>query len=279
MSIVRRIILGYALFAVLFVAAATAFGVGVILVYNDAQKSRESSDQLITAAEEAYIEVTNAATQFRIDAVTLGTGQGEMTGGHSTQVNRIVPIVEELQKNAWNDASRQRANDLRASLMDFAQRAEDLDNLQRAGDAYATVDAESFKKKVEAARSVAEEAQVTAQTIVTMARGEAATRSRSDKRREQVFQTAILALFAVGAGVAVVFGALQPRSITRRLRAVVNDLGSSAAETLSVASSVSAGVVQTATAVSEAATTIDEVRQTSVLTSQKATAVAENCSP
>ena len=45
---------------------------------------------------------------------------------------------------------------------------------------------------------------------------------------------------------------------------------------LAVVSQVAAGAVQTATAVSEAATTVDEVRQTSLLSTQKATTVADS---
>jgi methyl-accepting chemotaxis protein len=55
----------------------------------------------------------------------------------------------------------------------------------------------------------------------------------------------------------------------------VNRSSSSTAEMLAVVSQVAAGAVQTATAISEAATTVDEVRQTSLLSSQKATAVAD----
>jgi len=84
----------------------------------------------------------------------------------------------------------------------------------------------------------------------------------------------------VTAGIVVVLGIImaiaQRRAIGKKLTEVVNQLSSSCAEMLAVVSQVAAGAVQTATAVSEAATTVDEVRQTSLLSSQKATAVADS---
>ena len=272
----RRIFTGYLLLALLFMASAVGFNLGVLLIYHDAQKTRDNSDQHIAAAEEVYIKVANATTSFAIDAIAMGTGQGEIPGGHGALVYDIVPLTDELAKSSWNDSSRQLATDLRATLLSFAEQAEDIDNLQRAGNRMETSNADVFKRKVPAAAKAAEDARTTAQKIVTMTREEAAARSRSDKRRAQIFETVMFMLFAVGAVAAGLFSVLQPRSIARRLRGVVTELTTAAAETLAVASQVSSGAIETAAAVSEAATTIDEVRHTSMLTSQKATAVADS---
>ena len=66
------------------------------------------------------------------------------------------------------------------------------------------------------------------------------------------------------------------RSTGRILTEVIGRLSTSTAELLAVTSQVAAGAVQTATAISEAATTVDEVRQTSLLSSQKATSVSDS---
>ena len=66
------------------------------------------------------------------------------------------------------------------------------------------------------------------------------------------------------------------RDVSRRLTDVIDRLGTSTTEMLAVTSQVAAGAVQTATAISEAATTVDEVRQTSLLSSQKATSVSDS---
>ncbi len=81
---------------------------------------------------------------------------------------------------------------------------------------------------------------------------------------------------AIAVVIAVVMAVGQRRAIGKQLSGVINRLGSSCAEMLAVVSQVAAGAVQTATAISEAATTVDEVRQTSLLANQKATALADN---
>jgi hypothetical protein len=277
MSITRRIALGYAFFAVLFIAAEAAFGVGMIFVYGEAEKTRERSAQHIAVAEEIYVGVARAVANFRVDAVTMGTGQGESSGGHAAQAYDLIPPVDDLEKSAWDDSSRQLASDLRASLMDFGNQAEALDNVALAAPfSSANFDYEAFRDRAQKASTTAGESQAVALEIVTTTRDEAAARTRSDKSRMQSFQTAMLLLFAVGAVIALLFAFLQPRSIARRLRGVVDELSTAAAETLAVASQVSSGALQTATAVSEAATTIDEVRQTTLHTSEKASGVAES---
>ena len=85
---------------------------------------------------------------------------------------------------------------------------------------------------------------------------------------------ALVTLGAVLAG--IVIAVRLRRSTGRTLGDVIGRLSTSTAELLAVTSQVAAGAVQTATAISEAATTVDEVRQTSLLSSQKATSVSDS---
>ena len=85
---------------------------------------------------------------------------------------------------------------------------------------------------------------------------------------------ALVTALAVAAGITI--SVRLRRSTGRVLTEVIGRLSTSTAELLAVTSQVAAGAVQTATAISEAATTVDEVRQTSLLSSQKATSVSDS---
>ena len=87
-----------------------------------------------------------------------------------------------------------------------------------------------------------------------------------------ILGVAVVAALAIGVILAVAIS----RDVSRRLTDVIDRLGTSTTEMLAVTSQVAAGAVQTATAISEAATTVDEVRQTSLLSSQKATSVSDS---
>ena len=85
---------------------------------------------------------------------------------------------------------------------------------------------------------------------------------------------ALVTAAAVVAGITI--AVRLRRSTGQTLAEVIGRLSTSTAELLAVTSQVAAGAVQTATAISEAATTVDEVRQTSLLSSQKATSVSDS---
>ena len=62
------------------------------------------------------------------------------------------------------------------------------------------------------------------------------------------------------------------------VRGVVSDLEHTTVQVSAVSAQLASGASETAAAVSEAATTVDEVRQTSLLASQKSTALADRSS-
>ncbi|HMK91809.1 MAG TPA: methyl-accepting chemotaxis protein, partial [Thermoleophilia bacterium] len=93
-----------------------------------------------------------------------------------------------------------------------------------------------------------------------------------------VYETLGVALAIIVLGALAGFGLAVwlPRSVATQLRRVIGALGSATSEMLAVVSRVAGTSVETATAISEAATTVDEVRQTSLLSSQKATDVSDD---
>jgi len=86
-------------------------------------------------------------------------------------------------------------------------------------------------------------------------------------------------IMVIVAAVALVLGAVLAwalaRSIVVRLREAVGTLSSTAAEILAATTQQAAGVAQEQTAVNETSTTVDEVRQTALLASDKAKEVAD----
>jgi methyl-accepting chemotaxis protein len=96
------------------------------------------------------------------------------------------------------------------------------------------------------------------------------------QHQSQVMGIVLGAAVAVAVAIGVILAIVISRDVSRRLVDVIDRLGTSTAEMLAVTSQVAAGAVETATAISEAATTVDEVRQTSLLSSQKATSVSDS---
>ena len=85
-----------------------------------------------------------------------------------------------------------------------------------------------------------------------------------------------LVIILLGALAGFALAIWLPRSVARQLRRVIGALASATSQMLAVVARVASSSVETATAISEAATTVDEVRQTSLLSSQKATAVSDD---
>jgi methyl-accepting chemotaxis protein len=102
-------------------------------------------------------------------------------------------------------------------------------------------------------------------------------KSVNDRNHREVFliEVALSSVFMFAIAIALMVAFFMPRVIGRELRGVISRLSTSTAEMLAITTQVASGAVQTATAISEAATTVDEVRQTTLLSSQKATTVSE----
>ncbi|MFA6921816.1 MAG: methyl-accepting chemotaxis protein [Gallionella sp.] len=85
---------------------------------------------------------------------------------------------------------------------------------------------------------------------------------------------AMAALLAIVAGLGI--GIYLSRTITRQLRASIDQLSTSSAEILATTTQVASGAAETASAVSETTATVEEVKQTAQVSSQKARLVSES---
>jgi methyl-accepting chemotaxis protein len=99
---------------------------------------------------------------------------------------------------------------------------------------------------------------------------------RSGRDAASTTITIMLIVVFVGAALASVVTVVRiPRDIAEMVRGVVSDLEHTTVQVSAVSTQLASGASETAAAVSEAATTVDEVRQTSLLASQKSTALAD----
>lgn len=85
----------------------------------------------------------------------------------------------------------------------------------------------------------------------------------------------LIVVFAGAALASVIMVVRIPRDIAAMVRGAIGDLEHTTVQVSAVSSQLASGAAQTAAAVSEAATTVDEVRQTSMLASQKSTSLAD----
>jgi len=85
----------------------------------------------------------------------------------------------------------------------------------------------------------------------------------------------ILGVAAVALATGVIVATTSIRAITNRLRETIASLGATSSQILAATSQQAAGTAEEVTAVQETSTTVDEVRQTAVLSAQKAGAVTE----
>lgn len=83
----------------------------------------------------------------------------------------------------------------------------------------------------------------------------------------------VAALLDIIAGLGI--GIYLTRTITRQLRASIDQLSTSSAEILATTTQVAAGAAETASAVSETTATVEEVKQTAQVSSQKARSVSD----
>jgi methyl-accepting chemotaxis protein len=96
--------------------------------------------------------------------------------------------------------------------------------------------------------------------------------TRGDGTAYKIVTLVLLALIFLAA---ILMAVLLPRNIGRQISGAIGELGDATGQVRAIAAQVASGAVQTATAISEAATTVDEVRQTSLLASQKSTALSD----
>ena len=269
MNILRRISFGYAALIALMVAVAAICFLSLIFVSDTLQSQEARQVRLTTLTERvkagSYAEIDSARV------ILLERAYHSTTYTDSLAISQPVDANEAALKKILPDAvSKARFSAFEAASVPFDQAHQQVVTLATAG---------RFREAATVAADKLTPAGENVQIALTSlgqaidARMVADRASVSSLRRTVGVADGVIVMIAVM--IAVVLAVRQRRVIGGQLGGVISRLGTSCSEMLAVVSQVAAGAVQTATAISEAATTVDEVRQTSLLSSQKATTVAD----
>jgi hypothetical protein len=270
MNILRRISLSYAALIALMVVVAVVCVATLVYVTNQIESQRAKQVQLATLTERVkggfYKEIDsarlillerafNSPTHTDVQLVALPADLAE------EQLQKILPAGAPTQEYKVFKSTTAAFDAAHLRVVSLA----DLGKFRQAADA-ASQELAPAGGRVDAA--------LTSLGHVIDRKMAADVARLNSLRRSAIVAIGVVTGIIFVIGIAMAIG--QRRAIGKSLADVVNRLSSSTAEMLAVVSQVAAGAVQTATAISEAATTVDEVRQTSLLSSQKAAAVADS---
>jgi methyl-accepting chemotaxis protein len=270
MSVVRAISLGYIVLIVLFIAAAAVAAFAINEVRTSAADIRTEREAIISRAADLKVAVNREVSVLRAEVLAKSMGGGTIEDVDAAQ-QATKSAVTELKKTSLDADGQKKLAVAEKDIAIFNETVDKVVGLARAGRVQEAVDlTESDAGPL--AQLLDQELKGLSEAVTTSLEAELA------KSEDRVDTIVTVAFVAVGACIvlAILLAIFIPRSISKQLRSMIANLGTSTAEMLAVTSQVAAGAVQTATAISEAATTVDEVRQTSLLASQKATAVSDN---
>jgi methyl-accepting chemotaxis protein len=269
LTVTRKIVLGYVILLILM-ALSGVFAIYALFSMNSQMVSqREDQETITSAANSLKVDINAEVDGIRAELLARSMGGGasvdQSTLQHATQVdrNKLKGVVTGVAQTKYKGLT---------TLLDQFERAENrvlmFANDNQLKQANNLAERELNPLSILMGRSLDD--------LMTAVTNQVEAQQKSVDSRTQTM--GILAAAAVAAAiiVGIILAITISRDVARRLKQVISRLSTSTAEMLSVTSQVAAGAVQTATAISEAATTVDEVRQTSLLASQKATSVSDS---
>jgi len=270
MTVVRAITLGYVVLIVLFAASAVVATVAINGVKDAAERDRREREELISGVKDLSLAVNQQIDALRATLLSSSVGPHALEDMLSAQENTKKAIVALKQLDLSPDGDETLAG-LETDLATFDRATNHAMDLASSGHAEAA--SSLGEDYVNPRATLLNDGLTTLSERETTYFEEKLKRSQASTDRTIAFSYAFV---GVSLAIAVVLAIVIPRVVSRQLRGMISRLTTSTAEMLSVTSQVASGAVQTATAISEATTTVDEVRQTSLLASQKASAVSDN---
>ncbi|MBN1629029.1 MAG: hypothetical protein JW990_04640 [Thermoleophilia bacterium] len=270
MTVVRRIVLGYA-GLVVFGLALLGVGLGAVLYFQSGFEEYTGNTTAQLTAAHQIIEGESRMGAYGLSAI----GIPAMSADLKAKVDEIYNSTKQVLDTAESlDGGDQEQRTVIAAVRTS------LDQYYKAIDdsiALAATDGEAAWAKVAA------EVIPTAQGIHAAATAyldkEEALEAAEHERMDGLSTTMLVVLLVVGCvgvALAVVLSVFISRSIARQLRDATTSLSSTASELLAVAAQVAAGAAQTATSTTETTATVEEVKQTAQLAHEKATQVADS---
>jgi methyl-accepting chemotaxis protein len=270
MTLIRTMTAGYVVQLVLLCLVIAAAAYVVTTQRSAADHDRKVREAMITNVGNLQLRVHAQVDALRAQVLSATTGGNSQQQLGQAQQDARAAFAAIDRSNLGADAQKVFAQ-IQSDMQKFNSSASDVLALTSQG-------------KVQDAAFLLEQTESTAASVLdrelasftTAENAYLASRLESSQSSQDRIAYAGLAFGAIALIIGVLLTIFMPRSIAHRLRGVIERLAVSTTEMLSVTSQVAAGAVQTATAISEAATTVDEVRQTSLLSSQKASAVSDS---
>lgn len=265
-TIGRRIAAGYAALLVLLVVAVAVGTYALASVRNSYRDAHDVQESAFTAlqADNAFRE---AGRQFR---GYLLTGERTLLVSSKSAAERAQAIGSTLRAAAADGEVRDA----------WAEILQALDEWTAAADAAAA--AKTAGRDAEALRVFERRTLVTARLtsqqigqFVDAERGQSDVRSAaaSGDASQALWTLVALAVITLALGTLIAFA--LARSVTRRLQQTIGTVASAAMEILAATTEQASGAAEQESAVHETSVTVDEVKQTVQVASEKATLMAD----
>lgn len=272
MTVIRRIVVGYAAILVLIIAMVV---VGVLVLAPLRSGIKDYGDTVLGQVK--------AASQVAVTSSAMGTDA----------IVGVVAASEESRAEALGQLAADKAAALEALAAVAAMKGVDTEDLAAVQNLQSLV--EQYDSRIQAANAVAGTDKELALTRLTREVGPlgeqlaaAASAYYETEHAKAIAEADRLVanvnvmwlVLLIMTGVVVIAGLFAsitiPRNVSRHLRAAIAGIDSSANEMLAIASQVAASAAQTAAATNETTATVEEVKQTALLANEKASQVADS---
>jgi methyl-accepting chemotaxis protein len=268
-SIGTKIGAGYALaLMILFILGVLSYRNTTGLI--EAAQMRAHSYQVLENLERVLSTLEGAETGQRGYIIV---GEDRYLEPYKTGISAVNQAIQSLRElTADNATQQQRLNVLEpliATKLAELKETIDLRKVRGFDAALKVVRTDNGKKTMDDARKV----------IAEIGNEE---RMLLEQRSKEMTASSNTTIFFIIYGIPFAFAVLIlagfwiTRTLTRQLRASIDQLSTSSAEILATTTQVASGAAETATAVSETTATVEEVKQTAQLSSQKARSVSDS---
>lgn len=267
-TIGRRIAAGYAILLVLLVLVA---GVGMYALattrdtFGSALETERDDVQKGLAATKAFSDANREFRGF------LFSGDEQFLSGLREHLEVARTGLADLRDRSEGTERSAHWNEVLQALESWAAAADRAVAAKQAGqerEAQRIFVAETLP------RAQKEDRLIRSSIQTEQDRADAVARSASSTASNAFWTVLVVAALALLSGIAIASG--LARSITRRLRETIATLASASNEILAATTQQAAGALQEETAVQETSATVDEVKQTVQVSTEKADTVAES---
>jgi methyl-accepting chemotaxis protein len=272
MTVVRRIVIGYAGLLILVIAMVVVVVTQVAPLQSAIKDYSDSTRAQVEAASTIVESAANMENAALIYVVTYDEAfRAKQTARLKEEAAGATAALDSIDAQVADGSETQATVEgLRILLGQYLQAA---NNVMTVG---STKTAEALTLTRNNLIPLSDRLSSTTESLKTLASdAEAAEANRlsGNAGRTWLIMLIMAAVVIIGG---VVSSVTIPQTIRRQLHTAVAGINASASELLAVSSQVSAGAAQTAASTNETTATVEEVKQTALLAQEKAAQVAES---